>query len=138
MRGRGPLGIDNPENKWLHINQLVKEHRIGVLAIQEAHLTHDHVNHLNTLFGKRLQIFFSQGPNENAQGVAIVINKELTNTKGIKQQEIVPGRAMLITIPWHTTLTLTILNIYAPNVHSENQSFWETLERKWEELNLPP
>jgi hypothetical protein len=36
MRGHGPSGKD-PENKWNHINQLVKEKRIGVLAIQEAY-----------------------------------------------------------------------------------------------------
>jgi hypothetical protein len=50
IRGRGPTG----NNKWNHINQIMKEQRLGVLAIQEAHLTQEHVDNLHTLFGKRL------------------------------------------------------------------------------------
>jgi len=133
MRGRGSTG----ENKWNDINQIMREQRIGVLAVQEAHLTQDHVDNLHTLFGKRLQIHFLQGPNTNAQGVAIVLNKELTNVKGIDQIDVIPGRAMLITLPWHSDLSLTVLNIYAPNSHTENQTFWETLNSEWDRLDLP-
>jgi exonuclease III len=107
------------------------------IGVQEAHLTQEHVDGLHTLFGKRLQIHFSQGPNINAQGVAIVLNKELTNIKGVDQQNIIPGRAMLITLPWHSNLSLTILNIYAPNAPSENQTFWETLDLEWDRQGLP-
>ena len=67
------------DNKWNHINQIMREHCLGVLAVQEAHLTQEHVDGLHTLFGKRLQIHFSQSLNINAQGVAIVLNKELTS-----------------------------------------------------------
>jgi exonuclease III len=137
MRGHGPSGSDNPENKWNHINQLVREKCIGVLAIQEAHLTPEYVDDLHKTFGKRLQIHFSQGANANARGVAIVLNREITNTHDIKQQEIVPGRAMLLKIPWHSNLTLTILNVYAPNAHNENQHFWQILKEKWTALALP-
>lgn len=131
------MGTDNLDNKWSHINQLVKEQRIGILAIQEAHLTQEHVDNLHSIFGKRLQIHFSQGPNANAQGVAFVLNREQTNIHDIKQHDIIPGRAMLITIPWHSNLNLTILNIYAPNAHTENRAFWETLQEKWDMTNLP-
>ena len=133
IRGRGPSG----DSKWDHINQVMKEQRLGVLAVQEAHLTQSHVDSLHTLFGKRLQIHSSQGPNANAQGVAIVLNKELTNIKGVEEQEIIPGRAMLITLPWHSDLSLRILNIYAPNAHSENQTFWEALDSEWMSQGLP-
>jgi exonuclease III len=137
MRGRGAPTGNNPDSKWNHINQLVKEKRLGVLAIQEAHLTQEHVDDLHKLFGKRLQIHFSQGQNTNAHGVAIVLNREITNIHGIQQVDIIPGRAMLLTLPWHSDLTITILNVYAPNAHNENQQFWETLELKWVNLNLP-
>jgi hypothetical protein len=66
--------------------------------------------------------FFSK-PHANAQGVTIILNKELANIKGIEQQDVIPGRAMLIILPWHSNLSLTILNIYALNAHSENQTF---------------
>ena len=45
---------------------------------------------------------------------------------------------MLFTLPWHSNLTLTILNIYAPNVHSESQAFWESLDLEWDRQGLPP
>jgi exonuclease III len=95
------------------------------------------VDNLHILFGKCLQIHFSQGPNTNAQGVAIVLNKELTNVKGIDQIDIIPGRAILVTFLWHSDLSLTVLKIYAPNSHTENQTFWETLDSEWDRLDLP-
>jgi exonuclease III len=133
MRGRG----SGENDKWYHINQLLKEQRIAVLAVQETHLTQQHVDNLHRLFGKRLQINFSQGPTTNAQGVAIVLNRELTNVQGIQQHTIIPGRAMILELPWHNDLTLTMLNVYAPNAHNDNQAFWESLCSKWEEHNLP-
>jgi exonuclease III len=133
IRGRGPMG----DNKWNHINQIMREHRLSVLAVQEAHLTQEHVDGIHTLFGKRLQVHFSQGPNVNAQGVAIVLNKELTNIKGVEQQIIIPGRAILVTLPWHSNLSLTILNVYAPNAPHENQAFWETLNLEWDRQGWP-
>ena len=66
-----------------------------------------------------------------------MLNKKLTNIKGVKQQNIIPGRAMLITLPWHSDLSLTILNVYAPNAHNENQIFWESLDLEWERQGLP-
>jgi hypothetical protein len=98
MRGRGPVG----DNKWTHINQIMKEQRLGILAVQEAHLTQEHVDNLHTHFGKRLQIHFSQGPNANAQGVAIVLNKELTNIKGVQQQTC--GSGPLLCMAGYSTL----------------------------------
>src|ERR1700691_2507183 len=80
---------------------------------------------------------FLPRPQCNAQGVTIVLNREMTNIHDVKQQDVIPGRAMLLTLPWHSDLTLTILNVYAPNAHSENQQFWETLETKWVDMNLP-
>ena len=133
IRGRGPVGDD----KWNHINQIMKEQHLGVLAVQESHMTQDHVNNLHALFGKRLQIHFFQGPNANAQGVAIVLNKELTNIKGVEQWNVIPGRAMMIKLPWHSNLSINILNIYAPNAHNDNQSFWEALEGEWARQELP-
>lgn len=109
MRGKCPVG----ENTWNNINQIMREQHIEVLAVQEAHLTSEHVNGLCTLFGKHLQVHFSQGSVVNAQGVAIVLNKKLTNIKGVEELDIIPGRAMLVTLPWHSDLSLTILNIYA-------------------------
>ncbi|KIJ59328.1 hypothetical protein HYDPIDRAFT_140820, partial [Hydnomerulius pinastri MD-312] len=66
----------------------------------------------------------------NAKGVAIVINKHITNTSGIKLVELVPGRALLATIPWHREEHLNVLNVYAPNEPATNETFWtEVLDK---------
>lgn len=98
-----------PNDKWLHINQVMKDRRIGVLCLQETHLTPKRVTTIEELFGKRLHLLYSQPPDRagSAQGVAIVLNRDITNTCGIKRHIIIPGRAILVTIPWHQTQTVT-------------------------------
>jgi hypothetical protein len=90
MRGRG-------DDKWNHINQIIREKRIGVLATQETHLNDVHINRIHNLFDKRIKIYHSIDPNQpNAKGVAIVLNKEITNTTNVVVSEIIPGRALLV------------------------------------------
>jgi exonuclease III len=87
MRGRGG-------DKWHCINQLLRDKKIGILALQETHLSDQLVDSLETLYHKRIKIFHSCNPNtNNAKGVAIVLNKELTNTYNINTHVLVPGRA---------------------------------------------
>jgi exonuclease III len=132
MRGRWHNGAD----KWLHINQLVKEKKIGVLALQETHLTKEDEDVLNTTPSLRIHIISSINPvHTNAKGVAIVINKMLLGTSGIKTHEIVPGRAILIIIPWLKDTPIRILMIYAQNNAATNQQFWELIQMKLR--NLP-
>ena len=131
MRGHGT-------DKWNHINQIIKEKRIGILAIQETHLSDNHVDQLHNLFNKRMKIIHSIDPQEpNAKGVAIVLNKEITNTVGTKATEVIPGRALLVQIPWCTGLIIRILAIYAPNTPAENKAFWDTIHEKWQREHLP-
>jgi exonuclease III len=131
MRGRG-------DDKWNHINQIIREKRIGVLATQETHLDDNHVDRLHNLFNKRIKIYYSTDPHQlNAKGVAIVLNKEITNTEDVEVIEIIPGRALLIQIPWHTDLLINILTIYAPNTPADNEAFWNTIHEKWQREHLP-
>lgn len=132
MRGRGNELEDGINKKWWHINQIMKYNKIGILAIQEAHMTDDFAQDLERVFDKRLQVRYSQGANKNAAGVAFVINKERTVINGTTDKAIIPGRAMSLSIPWHKNKTLTILNVYAPNSTSENAQFWEDLKTEFE------
>lgn len=69
MRGR-------ETDKWNHINQMMRDRKIGVMAIQETHLTNTHTDQLHWLFGKRLHIINTIDEDEpNVRGVAIVLNK---------------------------------------------------------------
>jgi hypothetical protein len=117
MRGRGI-------EKWHYINQLLRDKRIGILALQEAHLLDCHVEHLHGLYPKRLHIIHSSDPNApNTKGIALVLNKEITNTTNLSTYNVHPGRALLLETNWHANQKLTVLVVYAPNTPNENKDF---------------
>ena len=131
MRGRG-------RDKWLHINQIMKEKKIGILALQETHLSDEQTGNIQNLFNKRLAIFSSIDENsQNSKGVAVVFNKEITNTKNIKMDVIIPGRAIQISTQWHGNQVLNLMAIYAPNSHTDNANFWTEINLKRAQMNLP-
>ncbi|OBZ72435.1 Transposon TX1 uncharacterized protein [Grifola frondosa] len=138
MHGRGSMVPLHPNNKWNAVHLLMKERQIGVLALQETHLTEDAVGSLQSMYGRRLVILSSPSPDKaNAKGVAFVLNRDVANAKDVVMQTVVPGRAILLTLPWHQSLTLRILNIYAPNAPQENEAFWSELSEYWRSSNLP-
>jgi exonuclease III len=51
--------------------------------------------------------------------------------ENIREYELIPGRALMIVIPWHKGESLTILNIYAPNCPEERDEMWKELWEKW-------
>jgi len=130
MRGR--YSDNGTTDKWRDINQLMRESKINILTLQEVHLRQEDVDSLHNLFGTRLKILFSQGANHRAAGVAIVINKDRSMHEHVEEYEMIPGRALLVQIPWQGDLLLTVLNIYAPNNHTENETFFKELKLKFE------
>jgi ribonuclease HI/exonuclease III len=135
MNGKG----NSLNEKWFHINQITKDNKIGVFALLESHLTQQDVIDIENLFGHRLLLINSSDPEHptSRAGVTFVLNRSLTNVENISTYEVIPGRALLITIPWHDKLRVTILAVYAPNSPAENKAFWELLNLKWREGNLP-
>jgi exonuclease III len=122
----------------LNINQIIRDQRIGILALQETHLSKDNENALNSTPGLRIQITSSIDPAQiNAKGVAIVMNKNLVNTSGVKVHELIPGRALLVIVPWRKDNTLKVLAIYAPNNPQNNQFFWDNVYSKLRGLPKP-
>ncbi len=134
MRGYTSSGGGPPTDKWLCINQVIRDNRIAVLALQETHLTAERINLLNTLFKSSLLVIASANPaNESgAGGVAIALNRRLVDIDKAQKEEIVPGRAMEITIPWTGGRNLKVLNVYAPNVSAESVTFWKKLEAHYD------
>jgi exonuclease III len=127
MRGR----FNNGNDKWTRLREIIKSQKIGVLVLQETHLTLDEEEILNTRFEKDWLIISSINPNSpNARGVAIILNKRYTNSTNIEKKEIIPGRALQITMPWRKELKLTILAIYAPNDSGSNEAFWSEIREK--------
>ena len=132
MRGRFHNGTD----KWLHINQLVRDDKIAILALQETHLDQEQTDNVNSMFQDTLHVIASADPENNAaRGVALVINKRLLGVRDIDQYEICPGRALLISIPWHLQNRINVLNIYAPNEPTSNANLWEKIHE--DIANLP-
>jgi len=116
----------------------MREKSIGILAVQEMHLKQTDIDGIHSQFYGRMEIKNSSDPaHPNAKGVAFVLNKQKTAWKEATIAEIIPGRAVLLTIPWQKTARINVLAIYAPNSPAENSEFWETLEEKWVQENLP-
>jgi exonuclease III len=116
MRGRGI-------EKWHYINQLLRDKRIEILALQEAHLLDCHVVHLHDLYPKRLHILHSSDPNApNAKGIALVLNKEITTT--INLTCTLEEHCFWRRTGMQTKSLLYIIVVYAPNTPNENKDFW--------------
>ncbi|EIW61240.1 DNase I-like protein, partial [Trametes versicolor FP-101664 SS1] len=111
------------------VNQLVRDRKIAILVLQEAHLNDERVESLNRVFGRNMTILHSPDPinSTGARGVALVINKRVLKDCTPVMRQIVPGRAILTSIPWAEDRTLKILNIYAPNDATDNEAFWVRL-----------
>ncbi|KAH9853569.1 Endonuclease/exonuclease/phosphatase, partial [Lenzites betulinus] len=130
IRGGGPVTDANPGEKWMRINQLMKCEHLAVLAVQETHLTQEKVISLNRLFADSLMIVASLDPISPtaARGVAFVINKRVIDTEeGVPITELLPGRAIMISIRWGAAGTMRVLNVYAPNAATENATFWDNI-----------
>jgi hypothetical protein len=140
MKGRGDvrnLRTDSKKNKWYHVNQMMRDEKIGILAVQETHMTEELQEGIEATF-KRLRVFRCSDPEfPNSKGVAVVMNRDLTNSDNATCKNIVPGRAMLVSVPWHANDVLNILAVYAPNEATDNRDFWLELKRRSDDREFP-
>ena len=118
---------------------MLRKKKIGILALQESHLTDELADQIGSLFAKRIQLLNSSDLNNPtaSAGIAFVLNKELVDIKWTKISTLIPGRAALLTISWQHDEPIHIINIYAPSNLSDHPAFWKQLEERWRELNLP-
>lgn len=129
IRGRGS---DTTRQKWTEMNQLVRNNKIDILAIQETHLSDVAWEELNTLFKKQIYIVSSLDTTQpNAKRVAFILNKSTIRWKEAKTTTIVEGQAQLLEILWAENKTLRCVNIYAPNNPQQNENFWKKLKAHW-------
>lgn len=113
-------------NKWYNVPQMMRECQIGVLVVQETHMTDDLARHFKLLARNCFHLRYSPDPDpQNAKGVAFVLNKKMITTENVRTEIIFPGRAMVVEILWRNGKTIMILNIYAPNVLSKARDFWK-------------
>ncbi|KAF6749306.1 Endonuclease/exonuclease/phosphatase [Ephemerocybe angulata] len=117
----------------------MRQNRIGILALQETHLTKKALDEVNRTYKKQMVIIQSSDPdNTGSKGVAFALNKRLVAWEETKTKELEPGRALLLTIPWRNQgKTITALAVYAPNIQKENERFWNDLDNKYFEGGVP-
>ncbi|KAI1783678.1 Endonuclease/exonuclease/phosphatase, partial [Ganoderma leucocontextum] len=123
MNGFGSLTRDSPDNKWNQVYRTITQRRIGILMIQEAHLTEDRVETLHKMYGRKMRIFFSSHSTQPTQkeGVAIVVNPRLVNMKDITTKIISPGRAIQVSLQHHDRSATRILCLYAPTSDGDEE-----------------
>ena len=130
MRGYGSAGAPTANEKWMRINQLIRDQKIAVLCLQETHLTNERIGNLNDLFSTTMKVIGSPDPeNETgARGVAFAINKRIVMTDELSVTTIIPGRAICLNFKWTNDSAINIMNVYAPNNMTENEHFWREIE----------
>ena len=125
-------GTVQTREKWQGVDQMLRNNKIGILAVQETHLREDTIDSLHAQFHQRLHIINSSVPEcPNAMGVAIVLNKSYVAWKEATTHVLVPGRAISVSVPWHKESIINVLAVYTPNRESDNADFWKSLREKW-------
>lgn len=129
MRGYGRATGNEAHVRWMLINQLIRDEKIAVLALQETHLDDARAEELNELFGRHMRIYHSASEENptGACGVAFVVNKRFVDVEKCVVRVLRQGRAIVLESPWTGTSTLKSLNVYGPNATAENAAFWDGL-----------
>ncbi|KAI0334322.1 DNase I-like protein, partial [Cubamyces sp. BRFM 1775] len=133
MRGYGLGGSQSTpgqvSEKWLLMNQIMREKRIAIMAVQEAHLDDERAGTLKRIFEETMEIVYSADPDNGtaARGVAFVINKRIVKQPKYEYRVVREGRVLLLDLEWSITKRLRLLNVYAPNDMTKNMEMWEEL-----------
>ncbi|OJT01797.1 Transposon TX1 uncharacterized 149 kDa protein [Trametes pubescens] len=142
VNGFGTLVRDHPDNKWGKMYRMMSESRIGILLLQESHLTEERVANLHKMFAGRIRIYASEHPTAPTQreGVAVVLNKKLISAKNACSREIVKGRAIQISVPWRGGDVRHILCVYAPTTAGtqERKEFFDEVRQFYAEHQTCP
>ncbi|OSC96248.1 DNase I-like protein, partial [Trametes coccinea BRFM310] len=136
MNGFGNLRPDHPDNKWRTMYKMIKNNRIGILLLQETHLTPERRESVSSMFKGRIKILYSAHPDSptRREGVAVILNKSQVCTKGAEILEIVAGRAIQLSVRCHGDETMHILCIYAPTSDGleERKAFFQNVKTFYE------
>ncbi|KAI0323401.1 DNase I-like protein [Cubamyces sp. BRFM 1775] len=115
---------------------MMKQRAIGVLLLQETHLTAERQRDVTKMFKGRIKILFSEHPDAptRREGVAIVLNKNQVDMRQVTHTEIIPGRAMQISLKGRGDDSINILCIYVPTPDGieERRRFFQKLKHYYE------
>jgi hypothetical protein len=140
INGIKATSITQESHKWHGIHCMMHEEKIGIMIVSETHMFAAQALEIDESFmSKLLKLFNYEYPeNPTAKGIAIVLNRKITNIEGVKMHYLIPGKALLAVIPWHGARMITVLGIYAPTESDEEKiSYWNTLCDLWLTTDLP-
>ncbi|KAJ3002608.1 hypothetical protein NUW54_g5756 [Trametes sanguinea] len=131
MNGFGVLRTDSPDNKWRTMYRMIKANSIGILLVQETHLTPERRDDVSKMFKGRIKVLYSAHPTAptRKEGIAVILNKGQVNMKDVSVIEVVPGRAMQVTVKCHGE-DLNLLCMYAPTADGveERKQFFQKVK----------
>ncbi|KAJ7022364.1 hypothetical protein C8F04DRAFT_1311390 [Mycena alexandri] len=84
------------------------DEKIGFLVVGETHLSATQAEEIQEALGRRMDIYHLPNPeNPSTRGITIVLNREITNTKGVKVWYLkpllcFPGTAVEPTLYWES------------------------------------
>jgi exonuclease III len=130
IKGNGNPSARHVDNKWYEVWQIVREQRIGVLIVGEAHMDDRLKAEIDSLFSRAIRLEFTPDPVAPTRraGLAFMLNKNLVETRGVVTREIIAGRAMILETKNVDGTPLSVLGVYAPNAPSENAAFWREIK----------
>jgi hypothetical protein len=110
INGIKATSLAQDSHKWHAIHHMMREQNLGIMIITETHMSVAQALEIEESFmNKQLKLFNYEYPeNPAAKGVAIVLNREITNIEGLKIHYLIPGKAILAVVPWHGTRTMTV------------------------------
>ncbi|KAH9849474.1 Endonuclease/exonuclease/phosphatase, partial [Lenzites betulinus] len=142
MNGYGCLTQGHADNKWGKMYKTMQDERIGVLLLQETHLTEERRQDVQRIFAQRVRVMHSEHPTapKQKEGVAVVLNKKLVSAEGARTREVIPGRALHLEMPWRGGETKHILCIYAPTSGGpgERREFYQQVTEYYEQNRHVP
>ncbi|KIO15581.1 hypothetical protein M407DRAFT_86955, partial [Tulasnella calospora MUT 4182] len=106
--------------------------RWGILGLQETHDAREDASWLERSNNK-FWVFNNPGTSR-ARGTAIVFNRYIvkgpTTKEEVTHEILIEGRAQLLKFKWRDEESITVVNVYAPNVVLRAAEFYKELERK--------
>ena len=141
MRGQSfPLMGNSPISKWTAVTKALCSRQIGILSLQETHLSDKLEIQTEQLFSRCLAIYNSPDLENlmGSAGVAFIINKQKIDTNDIVLMTLVTGRAIFLLIPCKHEDTLHFMNIYVPNDLAQHSQSWPEVQYSTVGCKLPP
>jgi len=129
MDGRTHKTIKDTDtrDKWSQIYDRMRDDRIGILALQETHLSPEMSAEVQK-HRPRIKVIGSAHENATSTaGIVLVLNRQqVENAEDTPYWEIIPGRALAASVNWHGQ-KLHIMTVYGPNDANESSQMWSMI-----------